>query len=253
MADSAGAPSTRVHYMLAVIRALASQGGAARPMEVYDWIEKRGLRKEQIPPAGVDAEGHYRREVRFARQELADGGIVRTSNGAWKIVNPAIANTVTTQTAREIIRDNRRRREARRSGKGKRLPATTPSESRPPLAVVRTTTGPAPAPWVGMVAREPGPTSTYVFRFRDSDVWKVGFAADVENRLRQINQHIPIELLSEGWRIAKCVSWPSADLAYAMEQQLLLNLAKHRTMFERVRCSAERLDRAWEDAVSQVR
>ncbi|WP_417676014.1 hypothetical protein [Roseibium sp.] len=253
MAKHAAPTSTRVYYMLAVIRALLSQGAKARPKEVYAWIEERGLRKQQISPAGIDADGHYRREVRFARQELADGGIVRTSDGQWRIIDSEVANQLTMEIAREIIRNNRRRREARRSRNNDSLPPAVPLETNALLTGARATTGPVPAHWEGIVTRESGPATTYVFRFGASDVWKVGFAADVEKRLWQINQHVPIELLSEEWKVAKRISWSSADLAYAMEQQVLLRLARYRTMFERVRCCDEILDSAWEEAVVKMR
>jgi len=244
-------PSLRVHYMLATARALLAQGGAARPMRVYAWLEAQGLRREQTPPAGIDADSHYQREVRFARQELADSGILVSSDGAWKVADAEAARRLTAEEARKIIGDNRRRREARKTGTAASL-SSAPPRPLPNVADGGPTRGPAPAAWEGTVAREPGPASTYAFRFGQSDLWKIGFAADVDNRLRQINQHVPTELLGEGWTAHKRQFWPDADLAYAMEQHVLGRLREHSTKFERVRCSAAVLDAAWDDAFDEL-
>lgn len=241
----------RVHYMLAISRALLAQGGTARPMEVYAWLEAQELRREQAPPEGIDADSHYQREVRFARQELADCGILVSSDGAWNVTDAEAARRLTAEQARKIIGDNRRRREARKTGTTASGSPTLP----PPLPNVSgegPTRGPAPAAWEGTVMREPGPAWTYAFQFGQSDLWKIGFAGDVDNRLRQINQHVPMELLGEGWTAHKRQFWPNADVAYAMEQRVLGLLRKHSTRFERVRCSVAVLDAAWDDAFDEL-
>jgi hypothetical protein len=250
MEPPAEAPSTRVHYMLAVVRSVIALGGAARPLQVYAWIADQGLRRAQTLPAGVDADVHYQREVRFARQELADGGILRTSDGAWRVDGFDAAHGLTAQEARKIIGDNRRRREARRAGVPETLlPASLPAGS---AAAPRATTGPPPSSWEGTVTRVTGPASTYAFRFGTSDIWKIGFAADVADRLRQINQHVPTELLDAAWMEAKRHVWPSAERAYALEQAVLRHLHMYRTLFERVGCSEAVIDRAWRDAVAEL-
>ena len=237
--------------MLAMARALIAQGGAARPMAVYAWLEAQGLRREQTPPTGMDADSHYQREVRFARQELADCGILVSSDGAWKIADAEAALRLTAEEARRIIGDNRRRREARKTHATASLSPGLPAPL-PNAADCGPTRGPAPAAWEGMVARELGPASTYAFRFGQSDLWKIGFAAGVDGRLRQINQHVPTELLGEEWTAQKRQSWPNAELAYAMEQRVLGHLREHWTKFERVRCSAAVLEAAWDEVFDEL-
>lgn len=244
--------SMRVHYMLAITQALASNGGSARPSTVYTWIEAQGQKRYRPPPPNVDAEMHYQREVRFARQELADGGVVFSDNGIWKLVHFQADTQMTAEWARVIIRENRRRREERASKS--RTRKTNNGEDIFPtnIKTIYPTTGPRPSLWEGTIVRQNGPASTYIFKFGNSNLWKIGFAADVDDRLKQVNQHVPIELLKSYWKIEKYVKWPSQDLAYAMEQAILQHLKDYRTFFERVRCSIEKLASAWDAAYNIV-
>lgn len=250
MALTADEPSTRVHYMLGIVRAIIALGGAARPLQVYCWLAEQYLRRELTPPVGVDPEVHYQREVRFARQELADSGTLTSSDGAWRIADWDAARRLTAQEARKIIGDNRRRREARRVAisETRSLATSAPVNAAPP----RTTTGPPPSTWEGKLTRVTGPASTYAFRFGTSDIWKIGFAAEVEDRLWQINQHVPTELLGAAWIEAKHQRWPNAELAYALEQAVLRRLHAHRTLFERVGCSQGVLESAWHEAIAEL-
>lgn len=147
--------------------------------------------------------------------------------------------------ARAMIGDNRRNRERRRSQKEE-----NPPSAHPPVALGRSgpTTGPRPSGWQGTIVREDGPASTYAFRFGATDLWKIGFAADVEGRLQQVNRHVPTELIGQAWTIEKRISWPNQELAYTMEQAVLVALTSYRTMFERLRCGNEQLDSAWLEA-----
>lgn len=241
--------STRVHYMLALVRALTANDGRARPGTAYSWLEAHGERRYQVPPRDVDPDMHFRREVRFARQELADGGILISTDGEWRLADASPGASMSADDARRIIRDNRRRREQRREGSTPDVGGT--KREIPPLA--RPTTGPRPSRWEGTIVREDGPASTYALRFGTSDLWKIGFAGNVDDRVAQVNQHVPVELLGDGWRLELRVDWPCQDMAYAMEQEVLLRLFDERTMFERVRCSREQLESAWKEGCAVVR
>lgn len=241
--------STRVHYMLALVRALAANEGCARPGTAYAWLEAHGERRHQVPPRDVDPDMHFQREVRFARQELADGGIVTSIDGMWRLADAGLSASMSVDEARRIIRDNRRRREQRREGVTEGVSGAD-REIRP---LARPTTGPHPSRWEGLIIREDGSASTYALRFGTSDLWKIGFASNVDVRLAQVNQHVPVEILGDCWSLELCVDWPCQEMAYAMEQEVLLRLLHQRTMFERVRCSREQLKLAWEGGYVAVR
>lgn len=240
--------SIRVHYMLALVRALAANEGGMRPGMAYAWIEMNGERRHHVPARDVDPDMHFQRELRFARQELADGGILASTDGMWRLADADLGAAMSAEDARCIIRDNRRRREQRREGATERV-----SGADRPIRPQGPTTGPRPSQWKGMIVREDGPASTYALRFGTSDLWKIGFASNVDDRLAQVNQHVPVELLGDGWRLELRLDWPNQEMAYAMEQEVLLRLFDQRTMFERVSCSRERLESAWEGGCVAVR
>jgi hypothetical protein len=238
--------------MLAVIQALTALGGSARPAAIYSWVQEKGLRRPQVPPPKVSAEVHYQREVRFARQELAEGGILVSDEGTWKFADFGVGREITVDEARNIVRENSRRRKERAHKNTADIAPTDKYPSEINFHNFHPTTGPRPSSWEGTIVRANGPAWTYVFKFGDTDLWKIGFAADVEARLGQVNQHVPVELLDGCWSLHNCTKWRNPDLAYAMEQKILLFLKDYRTMFERVRCNRETLERAWENALSAL-
>lgn len=64
----------------------------------------------------------------------------------------------------------------------------------------RPTTGPEPSSWEGSTGRDVNRTAfTYAFRFGRTDIWKIGHAIDVKERLKQVNCHIPPEAVPERW------------------------------------------------------
>lgn len=247
----ANAPSTRVHYMLAVVRAIARADGVASPATVYADIVKRGERRPQVPPPGVDADIHFRREVRFARQELADAGVVIDREGQWSLQSPVSALRLSADDARSLVRENRKRRQAK-AASANALSAVEQGGRRPAAPTIGPTTGPRPSAYEVSIVREDGPASTYVLRFATSDLWKIGYAADVEARLAHVNHHLPVELRDERWTIVWQQAWSNQELAYAMEQLVLSNLAERRTVFERVRCPEDALRTAWNLASATV-
>jgi len=250
MAASATDP-TRPSYMLAIIRALAALGGSAPPREIYAAIEASGGRRFRALGDHVAERLHYENAVRFARQELADGGILHRTPGAWNLVDPATARNLTAKDAIRIIGDNRRERERRRaahidrSRERQKLPGAE-AQSRAPGPTI----GPRPSRYEVTLRRKDGPASTYLFRFGSSDVWKIGYAADVRVRLDHVNQHIPTEIIDGGWLLVRSARWSSQDTAYAMEQLLLRLLVAERTMFERVRCDEALVHSMWERALA---
>jgi hypothetical protein len=82
-------------------------------------------------------------------------------------------------------------------------------------------------------------------RYGNSDVWKVGYAINVEARLIDINTHIPVEITRCQWMHFARHPWASPALAYRVEQSLLAALAQYRTSGERVQCSEAELLTAW--------
>jgi hypothetical protein len=90
---------------------------------------------------------------------------------------------------------------------------------------------------------------TYCLQFGKRDVWKIGHTIDPEQRLREVNTHIPSEVLGERWQIVLTHPCDSSPDAFAMEQRVLKALERFRTEGERVRCSRKEIDRAWQVGV----
>lgn len=237
------ADAVRITSMLALVRALAVHGGYATPHQTYDWIKLNTDLSDRLPTeTKLARSAHFEREVRFARQELADAGLLATTNGVWRLLDAAAAD-LTSEDARRIMQDNTRRRRAGQM-KGELAPGTAPSG--------QPTTGPRPTSWEQMVKREIGAASAYLFRFAASAVWKIGFASDVQARLREVNRHIPVELLGQRWILIHTQRWPSGDMAYRMEQRILELLTAKRTVYERVQCPEPVMEEAWQTALSEM-
>lgn len=113
----------------------------------------------------------------------------------------------------------------------------------------RPTTGPKPAAWNAEVAHDPNTEAwTYLMRFGQRDVWKVGHTQDVDRRLSELNLHVPHEELGECWALVRLTCWANSFQAYEMEQKLLAGLHLYRTEGERVRCDQNEIETAWLDA-----
>jgi hypothetical protein len=232
--------AVRITSMLALVRALAAHGGYATPHQTYDWIKRNTDLIDRLPTeTKLARSAHFEREVRFARQELADAGLLASAEGAWRLLKAA-AGDLTSEDARRITQDNTRRR---RAGQIKGEPVPDAHAGQP-------TTGPRPTSWEQMVKRETGAASAYLFRFAASAVWKIGYASDVQARLREVNRHVPVELLGQRWMLIHTKFWPSADMAYRMEQRILELLAAERTVYERVQCPEPIIEEAWQRALT---
>ncbi len=67
----------------------------------------------------------------------------------------------------------------------------------------------------------------------------------IPERLKQVNCHIPSEVIQEKWRAVLQQAWSSEAEAYQMEQRVLGALAPFRTQGERAQCSEQELKSAW--------
>lgn len=244
--DQTGELSTRIYYVMAVARALVSSGRPVSPLQVYKWLETNGLRRTRAVPSPTDT-NHFHKEIRFARQELADSGLVRSVDGRWVVEHIDDLLSLTPDVAREMIRHNRRNRDDRRIKDDLTRQASIPDQSYP-----LPTTGPRPSEWASVIFRKDGPASTYAFRFGDTDLWKIGFATHVDARLREVNRHIPVELGGSAWVKFLAAQWPNQLAAYSMEQEVLGRLIRERTFFERARCDHERLSAIWKSARTAI-
>lgn len=118
------------------------------------------------------------------------------------------------------------------------------------LTANRPTTGPTPTSWSGEVGRDTSqPAFTYALRFGRTDVWKIGHAVDLVDRVKQINWHIPTEVIADQWKPFLQQKWQDEQSAHAMEQRVLVELSSKRTQAERVRCSEGELQAAWLRAI----
>ncbi len=108
------------------------------------------------------------------------------------------------------------------------------------------TTGPIPSAWESTVKNNPETEAvTYVLRFGKTDCWKIGWADNLDKRLRQVNKHIPVEICNSQWNCAWKQQWPNRKSAYDMEQSLLRGLQRHRTIGERILCCEDDIQNIW--------
>jgi hypothetical protein len=110
--------------------------------------------------------------------------------------------------------------------------------------------GPAPSDWSAVVAREDGPTATYLLRYGKTNVWKIGISKNPSKRVDALNFSIPYEFTKARWEFVYSHVWPDGSSAYDMEQTLFSTLAHYRTKCERVLCGEKIIHRAWTDYLS---
>lgn len=114
------------------------------------------------------------------------------------------------------------------------------------------TMGPIPASFTSTRVKDAlKPAVTYAFRFGTKNVWKVGWAHDPGERLKELNKHVPHEVLDGQLWHGKggCIQqWASAIQAYDMEQRVLASFPGEVRFGERVHCTKEELDAAWRAA-----
>ncbi|MCB8821915.1 hypothetical protein [Microvirga rosea] len=118
------------------------------------------------------------------------------------------------------------------------------------LAAARPTTGPTPSTWVGSAGRNVNRDAfTYALRFGRTNTWKIGHAVDLAERVREVNWHIPPEVVPNPWFPVLQQRWPDEISAHGMEQRVLKLLERYRTEGERVRCSEDEIWMAWKAAI----
>lgn len=114
----------------------------------------------------------------------------------------------------------------------------------------RTTTGPVPSSGASSVERNSERQAfTYAMRFGGTDIWKFGWCFDPELRRKRLNAHIPTEVVGLEWSVEFTQAWPSATLAYAMEQAMLKRLCANRTIGERVKVAERHILPNWIEAI----
>ncbi len=119
------------------------------------------------------------------------------------------------------------------------------------LASGRPTTGPTPTDWTGTVTRTTEADAwTYAMRFGKRGVWKVGHTQDIDQRLKEVNKHVPVEEIGEGWNLALKQHWTNSVAAHAMEQRVFRSLTASRTVDERVRCTEAQMLSAWTSSLA---
>jgi hypothetical protein len=101
----------------------------------------------------------------------------------------------------------------------------------------------------GSTASDNRAAQTYVFRFGNSDCFKIGWAHDWCTRLNAVNAHVPFELLGRKWKPYLWHDWSCAEEAYAMEQRLLDALPQDRITGERVQIGSSDLEVIWARAL----
>jgi hypothetical protein len=91
------------------------------------------------------------------------------------------------------------------------------------------TSGRGPVPTVAgyWVTRTEMTSYVYVLNFEGTDIFKVGWASDVDARAKDINQHVPSEILQRQWEIFLWRRYPDQFEAYAAEQKLLTGPSKN--------------------------
>lgn len=237
-------PLSRYVYMVALINILQSCGGAIRSKDAYAALTAAGVaRQSDLNTKHANGETRFVKEVRFARQELADAGlIIAEKAGIWILSADGWRSSLTVDEAKEL--ESKRRREGSKA---------SPTLSATRDAVFLPSKGLLPIRWQQLLTREiDGEAWTYVFRFGASNTWKIGFSRDVDKRLREVNRHIPHELLDQRW-IHKCAHrWPTVIGAYTMEQALLFALKDSRTHGERVSCDELSLDEKWRTVLTET-
>lgn len=80
--------SGREQYRIWVIDALRALGGEASPREVYKWVrEHRPVAHEDIVSHEARGEPLYEKELRWARKDLFDRGVIGSpERGRWSII-----------------------------------------------------------------------------------------------------------------------------------------------------------------------
>src|SRR5713226_6463021 len=79
--------SDRYQYMVGIVDGLCALGHSARPPQIYEWLQSQGLAHEQdLKTIQKDGGTRFKKEVRWARKELFDAGLIGASgSGEWTV------------------------------------------------------------------------------------------------------------------------------------------------------------------------
>jgi len=234
------AVSSRLLYMGSLLDVLRSAGGTLPSKEAaFNLIESGLARQADLDTVQPSRETRFAKELRFARLELVEAALLDCpQDGVWSLSDAGWSTFLRPEDARALVTARRKRQAWDGETKG-RKPADRP------------TTGPRPVSHSSTISRNVlTATCTYVLRFGGTDIWKIGHAGDLADRLSQVNKHVPHELLDQRWAVFTRRVWPDAPSAYAMEQRMLDRLERYRTVGERVRCSHGILIAAWRSCLS---
>lgn len=111
---------SRPYYMIHLLDALRELGGSAKSTDVYDWLEKQGLaRADDLQIVQTDQGTRFKKEVRWARKELFDSGLIsNVRRGSWTLTAAGKGATLDHESANRLVADNRvRRRLGRAAGR----------------------------------------------------------------------------------------------------------------------------------------
>ncbi len=233
---------SRYLYMIGLLDCLRALG-PINPQRAYDWLIEAGIaRDEDRTKLQQDGGSRFKKEARWARQELLHAGLVMSpSKGIWALTEAGASTFLTPAGAKAIAYSHSTHKWAASENDDLQRESFAP------------TTGPIPVEWSGTVTRAlRGPCWTYATRFGDTLVWKIGLANNVDQRAIELNRHLPHEIVEHRWRPLIRHPWPDARAAYAMEQFVLIELRDVRTSGERVLCTEERVRAAWQAALETL-
>lgn len=103
---------SRYVYMTAILDALRGFGRSVTVLEVYDWLIEEGIAfPRDLETVQSDGGTRFRKEVRWARKELFDAGLLSApQSGLWELTPAGAATHLNDDDARLLVRANRLRR-----------------------------------------------------------------------------------------------------------------------------------------------
>jgi Mrr N-terminal domain len=98
--------------MMHLLDALRALGGRGTCSAVYGWLEEHGIaRPEDLTTIQTDKGTSFKKEVRWARKELFDAGLLgNKGRGHWYLTSVGQTATLDHVSANRLVADNRERR-----------------------------------------------------------------------------------------------------------------------------------------------
>lgn len=129
------APS-RYRYMAGVLDSLRALGGEAAVGRVYEWlVEQKIAYPDDLTTLQSDGGSRFHKEVRWARKELFDAGLLMAPDrGTWALTDTGFVTELTPQAARQMVSarasERRRMKAEADSGVSHELADQTPAQKR---------------------------------------------------------------------------------------------------------------------------